>query len=70
MTRSRVLDLAFVLLLTALPLISLGATRGTELIWIIGLVVLAGGFLLPLALRFVHVPQPPQDEPDVGEEPS
>jgi hydrogenase-4 membrane subunit HyfE len=68
--RAILLDLAFVLLLVGLPLISFGATRDETVVWIIGFVVLAAGFVLPLALRFVPAHQPPEDEPDVFEEPS
>ena len=39
-------------------------------LWATGLVVLAGGFVLPLALRFLPAIQTVEDEPDVGEEPS
>ena len=70
MSRSTLLDLAFVLLLVSLPLISLGTTQDVVALWIVGFLVLAGGFLLPLALRFVPISQPPEDEPDVFEEPS
>jgi hypothetical protein len=68
--RAILLDLAFVLLLVGLPLISFGATDGPDALWVIGFVVLAAGFALPLALRFVPTQQPVEDEPDVFEEPS
>jgi hypothetical protein len=70
MSRNALLNLAFVLLLVALPLISFGTVAQEAAAWVAGVVVLAGGFLLPLALRFVPLASPPQEEPDVGEEPS
>jgi hypothetical protein len=69
MSRGVWLDIAFVLLLVGLPLISFGAQDGS-ILWIVGLVVLAAGFLIPLALRFIPAPSKPEDEPDVCEEPS
>jgi hypothetical protein len=69
-SRALLLDVAFLLLLVALPLVSLGAVQGVVLLWGSGLVLLVVGFGLPLGLRFVAVPQPPEDEPDVHEEPS
>lgn len=68
--RGILLSTAFVMLLAALPLISFGSVEGATALWGIGLVVLAGGFALPLALRFLHALQTAEDEPDVGEEPS
>ncbi len=70
MSRSILLDAAFVMLLAALPLISFGSVGGATALWAAGVAVLAGGFALPLALRFLPVIQTAEDEPDVGEEPS
>lgn len=68
--RAILLDVAFVLMLVALPLISVGATQDQPALWIVGAVVLVAGFGLPLALRWVPAQQSPDDEPDVFEEPS
>lgn len=70
MRRETLLNLAFILLLVALPLISLGAVQETPLIWGIGLALLLAGFLIPLLLRFAPIRSDPKDEPDVGEEPT
>ena len=70
MTRSRLMNAAFLMLLAALPLISVGSRRDATGMWAAGLLVLAAGFLLPLVLRFRLAPTAPEDEADVGEEPS
>jgi len=70
MTRSRLLNAGFVMLLVALPLLSVGTQHDATVVWALGLVVLAAGFSLPLALRFGLAPPAPENEPDVGEEPS
>ncbi len=70
MTRSRLMNAGFVMLLAALPLISAGTRRDATVVWAAGLVVLAAGFMVPLALRFGVAPAEPENEPDVGEEPS
>ncbi len=44
--------LAFLLLLAVLPLVSYGATREIEALWILGLVLLAVGALIPLVTEF------------------
>ena len=70
MTRNRLLNAGFVMLLLALPLISIGTRREATAVWAAGLLVLGAGFLVPLALRFRAAPTAPENEPDVGEEPS
>jgi hypothetical protein len=70
MSRGTFLDISFVLLLLGLPLISFGTVTGSQPMWIMGLVLLTAGFLLPLMLRFFPLEQKPEDEPDVFEEPS
>jgi hypothetical protein len=70
--RGTLLNLSFLLLLIALPLISFGTMRENTALWGTGLALFFLGFLIPLLLRFVPA-QPaaqPDDEPDVGEEPS
>ncbi len=43
---------AFLLLLAVLPLVSLGATRDVEALWVLGLVLLVVGSLIPLVTEF------------------
>jgi len=70
MRRIAALDIAFLMLLIALPLISFGTMNDRPVVWWIGLAILVLGFVIPLGLRFVHLVSRPEDEPDVGEEPS
>jgi hypothetical protein len=71
MRRLTILSIAFVLLLIALPLISIGATNGPALLWQLGFVLLLIGLLTPPALRLLRrTIQDERDEPDVGEEPT
>jgi hypothetical protein len=70
MSRGTFLDISFVLLLLGLPLISFGTIAGSQPMWVVGLVLLIAGFLIPLLLRFLPVESKPEDEPDVFEEPS
>ncbi len=70
MRRIAALDIAFLMLLIALPLISLGTMNDRPVVWWIGLAILVLGFVIPLGLRFVRLVSRPEDEPDVGEEPS
>ncbi|NLF15560.1 MAG: hypothetical protein GX597_27545 [Anaerolineaceae bacterium] len=70
MRRVTALDIAFLMLLVALPLLSLGTMNDQPVMWWIGLAILLLGFIIPLALRFVALASSPEDEPDVGEEPS
>ena len=69
MRRFSVLNLAFLMLLAAIPTISIGALNDSAALWAVGLIVLLTGFLIPIVLRFVPVAVEPKDEPDVGEEP-
>jgi hypothetical protein len=69
MRRFSVLNLAFLMLLVAIPMISFGALNDATALWVAGLIVLLIGFLIPIVLRFVHLVVKPKDEPDVGEEP-
>jgi hypothetical protein len=69
MRRFSVLNLAFLMLLAAIPMISIGALNDTTALWAVGLIALLTGFLIPIVLRFVHLVVTPKDEPDVGEEP-
>ncbi|HEY0872863.1 MAG TPA: hypothetical protein VGD94_05275 [Vicinamibacterales bacterium] len=61
MSRLAVLSLSMVLLLAAFPLISLGTTRDSPLLWWLGLIALAVGGLIPPARRFLAArePEPP-----------
>ncbi len=70
MRRLTILSIAFVLLLIALPLISIGATNGPDLLWQLGFVLLLIGLLTPPMLRLRKTIQDKRDEPDVGEEPT
>ena len=69
MRRFSVINLAFLMLLAAIPMISIGALNDATALWAVGLIVLLTGFLIPIVLRFVHLVVTPKDEPDVGEEP-
>ena len=51
-TALRLDTLAFVLLLAVLPLVSYGATQGIATLWMLGLLLLAVGVLIPLATEF------------------
>ncbi len=70
MQRTTILSIAFVLLLIALPLISIGATSGPDWMWQLGLALLLIGLLIPPALRLRKTVIDPQDDSDVGEEPT
>jgi hypothetical protein len=70
MTRGTILDISFVLLLVALPIISFGTVREAAALWGLGLALLVAGFLIPLLLRYIPIRTEPEDEPDVFEEPS
>ena len=56
--------LAFVLLLAVLPLVSYGATQEITALWMLGLLLLAVGVLIPLATEFGLR----EDEEDEGAE--
>lgn len=70
MRRTTILYIAFLLLLAALPLISIGSTSGPAVLWQIGFALLVVGLLIPPALRLRKAIFDPTDEPDIGEEPS
>jgi len=70
MRRTTILDIAFLLLIAALPLISIGFSSGPAVLWQIGFAFLVTGMLIPPALRLRKAICEPTDEPDVGEEPS
>lgn len=61
MSRLAALSLSMVLLLVAFPLISIGTTRGPDVVWWLGLGALAFGGLIPPARRFLAAgePEPP-----------
>ncbi len=70
MRRTTILSIAFVLLLLALPLISLGTINEVAWMWWLGLGLLAVGLLTAPVLRLAHAVREARDEPDVGEEPT
>jgi len=70
MRRTTILDIAFVLLLLALPLISVGTVNDRALLWQVGLLLLVVGLLIPPALRLGQAVSDADELPDVGEEPS
>ncbi len=57
--RNRVayLSLSFVLLLVSYPLISWGTTRGPDVLWWLGLVMLVLGAMIPPAQRLLFPPK-------------
>lgn len=69
MKRLAALDLAFLLLLGSLPLLSAGTTAESSGLWGFGLAVVMTGFLIPLVLRFSSAKEKAEDEPDVCESP-
>lgn len=53
---------AFVLLIVAFPVVSVGAAHGQEVVWWIGLIALVIGGLLPIWTRFMdHSNDKPRD---------
>jgi len=70
MRRTTLLDLAFVLLLLALPLISFGTVNDWAFVWLVGLLLLVVGLLIPPALRLRKPVSDASEYPDVEEEPS
>lgn len=70
MRRLTILSIAFIVLLIALPLISIGTVNNQALLWQLGFLMLLVGLLTPPVLRLRKNPQDAQDEPDVGEEPT
>jgi hypothetical protein len=69
MSRSAWLTVAFLMLLAALPAISLGASRDVPALWWAGLALLLAGALLPPVLRLVGVRPAPPPREEVGESP-
>ena len=69
MRRSMILNIAFVLVLAALPLISAGTANDQSWLWQLGFLLLLLGLLIPPALRLRRSVPDPSDEPDVAEEP-
>lgn len=69
MRRFTILNIALILLLIALPLISIGTMNNQAGLWMIGLLLLATGLLIPPVLRLIHAARDPKDESDVAEEP-
>jgi len=54
--------LSFVLLIVAFPVVSLGSSHGHRVVWILGLVALVLGGLLPIWTRFMnHAADKPRD---------
>ena len=54
--------LSLVLLLVAFPVISFGSTRGSSVLWWIGLLIFVGGSVLPIWTRFMdHSKDAPRD---------
>jgi hypothetical protein len=45
--------LAFVLLIVAFPVISLGTDDGSTAVWVVGLAAVTAGGLLPIVTRFM-----------------
>jgi len=70
MRRRTILNIAFGLLLVALPLISFGTVNHQAWLWQLGFGLLLVGLLAPPALRLRKTASDPRDEPDVGEEPT
>jgi hypothetical protein len=68
MSRLAIQGIALVLLIAALPLISLGTTGGGDLALGLGLLALVIGGLLPVATRFVRPSKPPEQARDCGME--
>jgi len=54
MRRFSVLNLAFLMLLAAIPIISIGALNASTALWGVGLLLLVVGFVIPIALRFIQ----------------
>lgn len=52
------LSISLLLLLAAFPLISFGATYGPPIVWLLGLVLLLAGGLIPPVRRFLPSREP------------
>lgn len=70
MRRLTILSIAFIVLLIALPLISIGTVNNQTWLWQFGFLLLLVGLLIPPALRLRKAAQDAQDEPDVTEGPT
>jgi hypothetical protein len=70
MRRTTILSIAFLLLLAAFPLISIGTTSGQDYLWGLGLALLLFGAAIPPITRFVPPSPGKHDTPDTEEEPS
>ena len=70
MRRTTILSIGFILLLIALPLISIGAVNGPALLWQLGFALLLIGLLVPPGLRLRKTIKDKLDESDVGEGPT
>jgi hypothetical protein len=70
MSRLAALSLSMALLLVAFPLISLGTTRGSDLLWRFGLLALGVGGLIPPVGRFLaeRRPEPPPTRAGMAED--
>ena len=55
MNQTTIQGLVLIVLLLPLPLISTGATANAAVLWVLGLVLLCVGGLVPAALRYVPV---------------
>ena len=53
MSQLATLGISLLLFLAALPLISIGITRGPPVLWWLGLIALGAGGLIPPAQRFL-----------------
>lgn len=60
MSRLAPLSISLLLFLIALPLISIGTTRGPPILWWLGLIALGVGGLIPPAQRFLTPGEPRQ----------
>lgn len=61
-SKLKVETLAFVLLLIAFPIISVGTTRGSGPVWWIGLLAVVLGGVLPVLTRYMnHAADKPRD---------
>lgn len=70
MRRTTILSIGFVLLLIALPLISIGAMNSLTWLWGLGLLLLLAGLLIPPVLRLRKTTPDKRDECDMGECPT
>lgn len=69
MTRLRSLEIALLLFLIGIPLVSVGAKSDRPSLWGLGLFVFVIGGLLPPLTRYVFTSSDPREEADVKDEP-